>query len=153
MWFVWSVSIIVLCGYKYMGLNEYLCYLGMEIWLFKRLLLGSVSCYLVDYVICLFVLINFYSVRFFWFLIFEYFSVLICVILFYIFILYFFYMLVIWMWLSLVNYDNGSFIDVFGVLVLIVIFIYLIGLVIEWKKVWFVVVFNCLFEYVGLFLM
>lgn len=149
---VWSVSIIVLCGYKYTGLNEYLRHLGTEIWPFKRLLLGSASRYLADYAICLLVLINFYSARFSRFSILEDFSAPIRAISSYTFTLYLLHMLVIWMWLSLVNHDNGSLIDVLGLSVSIAIFTYLIGSVTERKKAWFAAVFNRLFEYAGLLL-
>jgi peptidoglycan/LPS O-acetylase OafA/YrhL len=149
---IWSISILLLCGYKFSGINEYLRHLGMAIWPFKLLILGTASRYLADYVVCLIVLINFYSARFSRFSALDSFSTPIRGLSAYTFTLYLVHMLVIWMWLSLAGHDHTKPMDIVSLSVLIALSTYLIGAVTERKKAWFAAVFSRLLEYAELLL-
>lgn len=147
---IWSISILLLCGYKYAGANDYLRHLGMTIWPFKSLMLGTASRYLADYVVCLIVLINFYSARFVRFSRLEQFKTPIRALSAYTFTLYLVHMLVIWVWLSLAGHDNTSLKDIGALSVLIAISTYLVGAVTERKKAWFAAMFSRLLQYAEL---
>ncbi len=144
----WVFSIVALVFYKYSNLDHYLHMLGVSIWPFKALPLGSASRYLADYSVAMIVLVNFFCARYSHFSVLENFSQIIRTISSYTFTLYLVHMLVISMWLSFYLHDPLSVVDIVRVSVLIGLSTYLIGIVTEQKKLWISSTFDRFFSQV-----
>jgi peptidoglycan/LPS O-acetylase OafA/YrhL len=133
----WACSIVCLCVYKYFGWDEYLRLLGMHIWPFPQLPLGSAERFLCDYAVCAIVFLNFYCANQAEFFALEKFSTLVKNIASYTFTLYLVHLLVISIWLQ---FFSNSHTDLSNVLLLslsIAAATYLTGQVTEHRRRWF----------------
>lgn len=137
-----AISMFALCVYKYFGWDQTLHALGISIWPFKSLVLGSASRFLADYFVGVIVLINFYCARYAQFSLLEKFSKAIRSISSFTFTLYLVHMLVISMWLRFYLHDATSLKDIAGISLLIALVTYVVGSFTEHKKQWFAVIFD-----------
>lgn len=144
--FTWLMTLIALMVFKTFDIDDYLRFLGNEIWSFDDFSLGSADRYLNDYAICVLVFLNFLSARF------ANFSKLISVetiirsLSKYTYTLYLAHALVLSLWLNFYPHDNNDVMDVVGVSVAIFLSTYLLGKVTEDRKHWFKLAFENLYK-------
>jgi len=143
---LWCLSIVLIVSLKYFDLSESLRLLGEHIWPFPSLKLGSSSRYLSDYLVCLFIVLNFHGARSANFSMLERFGPTIRAVSSCTFTLYLVHMLVIMEWLRWVKHDSTGMTDLLCLSALIAFFTYGVAAVTEHRKAWFAGVFGQIFD-------
>jgi len=125
-------SFIMILVYKFFDFDESTRTIGQAFWPFTELSLGSADRYIGDYIVTIFILLNFY---------FAYrcnlklkFSSIIQKVASYTFTLYLLHTITLAIWQSVIGIDNVSFINTLGVLLFTLIAVYIVGNFTEHKK-------------------
>lgn len=145
----WSGSIIVLCVYKYLDIDIYLMELGIAVWPFESLELGSADRYLSDYVVCALVTLNFYCAYHLPFRLLEKNQNLIKHIASYTFTLYLLHFIVLEIWKRTFEHDPYEISHIGFLILCIGIATYITGSLTEHKRHLFTYFFERLFTLVG----
>ncbi|MES2316875.1 MAG: acyltransferase [Pseudomonadota bacterium] len=133
----WLATIAALCAYKYLGLDLSLRALGIALWPFPALRLGSADRYLADYVVCILVYLNFALARQSAFAVPAAWQQPIRTLAAYTFTLYLIHGPVIGLWTVFYPHHSGSARDLFLLSACIVLATWAVGHVTEQRKAWF----------------
>ena len=132
--YCWAASFILLCLFKYSDLDIEFRNIGNAIWPFDHYPLGSADRFLSDYVVCLIVLINFYSAYHMSFQRLLKYQKVIQNFAAYTFTLYLTHFIVMELWKKLLNHNPDNFIHI-GLLVFCIgLTTYIIGQFTEQKR-------------------
>lgn len=140
----WMISIIILALYKYFDLDIHLRVYGNNIWPFNFLKLGSADRYLSDYIITLFVVINFFCAKHAKFCSLLSHKTAIRSISAYTFTLYLVHALVMSIWKNFYTHHSSSVLDILLLIISISLSTYALGQLTEHRKH----LFNNFFTYV-----
>jgi peptidoglycan/LPS O-acetylase OafA/YrhL len=132
----WLASIAALGLYKYAGLDASLRALGMALWPFASLHLGTADRYLADYVVCMLVCLNFLCARQAAFTSLRALDAPIRTLAAYTFTLYLIHGPVIGMWLLFYPHQRGSALDLLLLSICIGGATWLVGMITEQRKAW-----------------
>lgn len=132
--YLWLGTIIILCIYKLLDLDLYLRGFGNKIWPFENFPLGSSDRFLSDYVVCILVLLNFYTALYSQFTLITHYRSIIQKFAVYTFTLYLLHYLVMKIWSQVISHNPNSMIDISLLIVTIAISTYIVGFFTENKR-------------------
>jgi peptidoglycan/LPS O-acetylase OafA/YrhL len=138
----WLATLVVLGAYKYYGLDLTLRALGIALWPFPGLHLGSADRYLADYVVCILVYLNFLLARQSGFAALARWDKPIRALAAYTFTLYLIHGPVMGLWSLFYRHDRTSMLDIAALSLAIGLATYVVGLLTEQRKAWFQHAFN-----------
>ena len=133
----WLASIGLLCLYKILGLDVALRTLGIALWPFPALHLGSADRYLADYVVCMLVYLNFVLARQAGFPSLRAIERPLRALAAYTFTLYLVHGPVIGLWGAFYRHDRGSVLDIVLLSAAIAAATLVVGMLTERRKAWF----------------
>jgi peptidoglycan/LPS O-acetylase OafA/YrhL len=133
----WIATIVALCAYKYVGLDVTLRALGVHLWPFPSLRLGSADRYLADYLVCLLVCLNFMLARQAAFTSLQIIDKPIRTLAAYTFTLYLIHGPVMGMWKLFYPHERSSTLDLVLLSLCIAVATWLVGCITEQRKAWF----------------
>ena len=142
----WLATIVLLCAYKYYGLDLTLRALGSQLWPFPALRLGSADRYLADYVVCILIYLNFVLARQADFSFLARWDRPIRALAAYTFTLYLIHGPVMGLWELFYRHDRHSALDVAALSVTIGLATFAAGMLTEQRKGWFQDRFNALWR-------
>jgi peptidoglycan/LPS O-acetylase OafA/YrhL len=130
----WLISIISLALYKYYDLDIHLRAYGNDIWPFSFLSLGSADRYLNDYILTLFVVMNFFCAKHAKFYSLLSYKTAIRSISTYTFTLYLVHALVMSIWENFYTHNSSSVLDILFLIISISLSTYALGQLTEHRK-------------------
>jgi peptidoglycan/LPS O-acetylase OafA/YrhL len=133
----WCLTLLLLAAYKALGADHALRVLGIAIWPFPALHLGSADRFLADYVVCALVLVNFACARFAGFDGLAGLAKPVRRLAGHTFTLYLSHFLVIYTWLALYPHDPSSVFDIAALTMAIAAVTVALGAMTEGHKHWF----------------
>jgi peptidoglycan/LPS O-acetylase OafA/YrhL len=133
----WLATLVVLGAYKYFGVDLYLRALGIALWPFPALHLGSADRYLADYAVCILVYLNFLLARQADFSALAHWDTPIRALAAYTFTLYLVHGPVMGLWGLFYRHDPASLVDIAALSLAIGLATYVVGLLTERRKAWF----------------
>lgn len=133
----WGLTLLLLAAFKAVGLDHALRMLGIALWPFPALHLGSADRYLADYVVCALVLANFACARFAGFEALARLARPVRKLAAHTFTLYLSHYLVIYTWLAFYPHDTSSVVDIAALSMLIALVTVVLGALTEGRKDWF----------------
>lgn len=141
---LWVLSIVALCSFKVLDFDIFLRHTGNELWQFSGFPLGSADRFISDYVVCIIVLINFYSALYSQFNFITNYRRVIQKVAAYTFTLYLLHALVMEIWMRLVPHNPTSMLDISLLIFTIGLSTYFFGFFTEQKRHHFTVFFEYL---------
>ena len=133
----WLATIGLLCLYKFLGLDVALRNLGIALWPFPSLHLGSADRYLADYAVCMLVYLNFVLARHAGFASLQAIDRPLRALAAYTFTLYLVHGPVIGMWTAFYHHERSSALDIILLSAAIALATLVVGMFTERRKAWF----------------
>lgn len=142
----WVITLTLFLVYKVLDIDNTLRELGNQVWMFQSLNLGSADRYLADYLVCIFVVLNFYFALHSKFNGISRFTAPIRLLSSYTFTLYLVHGLVILSWTHFYKNRSTSMLDTSLLTAAIILVTIALGLITEHKKEKFHSFFNRIFQ-------
>jgi len=142
----WVITLTLFVVYKVLDIDHTLRELGNHVWMFQSLHLGSADRYLADYLVCIFVVLNFYFALHAKFNGISRFTTTIRLLSSYTFTLYLVHGLVILSWMHFYKSRSASMLDTSLLTAIIIVVTMALGFITERKKEKFHSFFNRIFQ-------